>query len=89
MTATTDPPEGVSDATLARRTSWLKGDTPHDRAFDLWGRFPQARCPCRGCCVTAEPYRGAYCWLCCNAGVPYPLGRYVPVEEHLILSRPR
>ena len=84
MTLTTaEPPEGMTAATLYRRTHWLRGDTPHDRAFDLWGRFPQARYACRGCGVSAEPYRGAFSWLCATAGVPYPLGRFVPLDEHL------
>lgn len=81
----TDAPPPAADLhapSPAPRARTYPGATAFDRAEDLWGRPPRGRHACRGCGHPAEPYQGAYCWLCVHGGVPVPGGAFVPVEQH-------
>lgn len=59
------------------------GETPAERLDSFLAATPGGLAYCRGCGVRAEMFHGTYCWLCANGGVPYPMGRYIPLEQHL------
>jgi len=63
------------------KVNGIVGETPHERAEDLWGYPPRRPTNCQGCNKRTELYYGPHCWLCCVRGVPMPGDRFVRIES--------